>query len=305
MKPITRHPYALQMAGGGIRRGVLVESEGRWGDAAPLPGWSQETCEDVLDWNLGKPMPPSLQWALDCVQNSPSWPLRTSLVPINALLSGPPEEMIKKAVHVFAQGCRCFKIKTSLLDITTLPDFLSRLLDSIGGECRLRIDPNRDWTFDQTLEIAESLAAFPIEYLEEPISNPSQLIALIAQCSVPIALDETLREIQPEEISDYAGAAALVIKPTLLGGVDICRRFSEMGLRIGMKSVVSACYESGMGIYHLGRWAASLESISDAGLDTYSFLETDVLAARLDLSGFVFKADTDPQRYFDELRHAF
>lgn len=305
MKRITRHPYALQMASGGIRRGVLVEAEGRWGDAAPLPGWSQETCDDVLAWNLGKPMPPSLQWAVDCAHTSPNWPLRRSRVPINALLSGAPEEMIKKAVHVFAQGCRCLKIKTSLLEVATLPEFLSRLLDSLGGECRLRIDPNRTWTLDQTLGIAESLAAFPIEYLEEPISNPAQLIELIDGCPVPIALDETLREIQPEEISAYAGAAALVLKPTLLGGVDRCRRFAENGAQAGMKSVISACYESGIGIYHLGRLAASLESISDAGLDTYSFLETDVLATRLDLSGFVFKADTDPQRHFDELRHAF
>jgi len=293
------------MVGGGIRRGVLVESEGRWGDAAPLPGWSQESCDDVLAWNLEKPMPPSLHWALDCAQTSPKWPLWTALVPINALLSGPPEEMVKKAVHVFARGCRCFKIKTSLMDITNLPGFLYRLLDSIGDGCRLRIDSNRAWTFDQTLEITQSLTAFPIEYLEEPISNPSQLIELIARCPVPIALDETLREIQPEEISAYAGAAALVLKPTLLGGEDVCRRFADKGVQVGMKSVVSACYESGMGIYHLGRFAASLESISDAGLDTYSFLETDVLASRLDLSGFVFQADTDPQRYFDELRHAF
>jgi O-succinylbenzoate synthase len=293
------------MAGGGIRRGVLIESEGRWGDAAPLPGWSKETCDDVLAWNVEKPMPPSLQWALDCAQTSSSWPLRTVLVPINALLSGAPEEMLKKAVHVYGQGCRYLKIKTTSLDIATLPEFLRRLMDSVGGGCRFRIDPNRAWTLDQTLEIAESLTAFPIEYLEEPISNPSQLIELIARCPVPIALDETLREIQPEEISAYAGAAALVLKPTLLGGVDVCRRFADKGFQSGMKSVVSACYESGMGIYHLGRLAASLESISDAGLDTYSFLETDVLASRLDLSGFVFQADTDPQRYFDELRHAF
>jgi len=58
-----------------------------------------------------------------------------------------------------------------------------------------------------------------------------------------------------------------------------------------MSSVVSAAYESGVGIYTLGRFAASLRRISAAGLDTYSRLESDVLSSRLDHSGFVFRAD--------------
>jgi hypothetical protein len=68
-----------------------------------------------------------------------------------------------------------------------------------------------------------------------------------------------------------------------------------------MASVVSAAYESGVGIHALGRFAASLPRISSAGLDTYSRLEVDVLMQRLDLSGFVFRAD-QPLPAIDESR---
>ena len=45
--------YALPMTFGGIREGILLRlenSEGAvgWGDAAPLPGWSTETLDDVI-----------------------------------------------------------------------------------------------------------------------------------------------------------------------------------------------------------------------------------------------------------------
>ena len=70
---------------------------------------------------------------------------------------------------------------------------------------------------------------------------------------------------------------------------------------LGMVSVVSAAYESGVGIHALGRFAASLPSISSAGLDTYSRLESDVLVSRLDLSGYIFRAD-QPLPVIDESR---
>jgi O-succinylbenzoate synthase len=57
-----------------------------------------------------------------------------------------------------------------------------------------------------------------------------------------------------------------------------------------MRSIVSAAFESGVGIHALGRFAASLESISAAGLDTYSRLQSDVLSQRLEFPGFVFQA---------------
>ena len=169
------------------------------------------------------------------------------------------------------------------------------------GLCQLRLDPNRSWAFEETLRIAESLRDFPIEYFEEPLADSQRLPELIALSACPIALDETLREISPADLALFQGAAALVLKPTLMGGFEHCREFAREGERLGMTSVVSAAYESGVGIHALGRFAASLPRISAAGLDTYSRLESDVLTNRLDLSGFVFRAD-QPLPDIDESR---
>ena len=86
-----------------------------------------------------------------------------------------------------------------------------------------------------------------------------------------------------------------------MGGFACCREFAREGEKLGMVSVVSAAYESGVGIHALGRFAASLPLISAAGLDTYSRLASDVLVTRLDFSGFIFRAD-QPLPAIDESR---
>jgi o-succinylbenzoate synthase len=234
-------------------------------------------------------VPASLRCAREALVGD--WvPLRKE-VPLNALLDGNADQILAGAVRAYREGCRCLKIKTSRIDSAHLANLVGDITRETEGLCQLRLDPNRSWAFEETLRIAESLGEFPIEYLEEPLAETHRLPELIARSECPIALDETLREISPADLALFQGAAALVLKPTLMGGFEHCREFAREGERLGMISVVSASYESGVGIHALGRFAASLPRISAAGLDTYSRLESDVLSSRLDLSGFVFRAD--------------
>jgi O-succinylbenzoate synthase len=161
-----------------------------------------------------------------------------------------------------------------------------------NGLCRFRIDPNRAWDVDLALRVAEAIKAFPVDYLEEPLRDASLLPELIQQSPVGIALDETLREISPSKLSAFKGASALVLKPTLMGGFKVCMEFAEAGAALGMASVVSASYESGVGIHALGRFALALPCEAAAGLDTYSRLEEDVLCERLNLGDFIFHGDS-------------
>lgn len=301
MNAPSAYLYKLPMAGGGFREGILLRHGTRWGDAAPLPGWSRETLDDVRSCLDGREdwVPASLRCALEALEED--WTSVRSEAPLNALLDGNPTQILAGAIRAFREGCRCLKIKTSGLDSARLPDLLSDVTRETSGRCQLRLDPNRSWSFDETLRLADRLCHFPIEYLEEPLADSSRLPELISRSACPIALDETLREISPTELTQFQGAAAVVLKPTLMGGFARCRDFALEGEKLDMASVVSATYESGVGIHTLGRFTASLPRISAAGLDTYSRLTSDILAARLDLSGFVFHAD-QPLPAIDESR---
>ena len=297
--------YSLPVAGGGIKEGILIRLENSvgavgWGDAAPLPGWSAETLDDVIaairSGESEAQAPSSLVCAIEAARCSLEkygrWTSNCDHLSLNALLDGSFQEMLERAGSAIEKGCRCFKIKVSGISPEDLPSLLGSISALADGQCRFRIDPNRAWEFDATLGVAEMLKEYPVDYFEEPLRDFSMLPDLIKSCPVGIALDETLREISPSELGAFKGASALVLKPTLMGGFKVCRDFAEAGAALGMASVVSACYESGVGIYALGRFSLTLPHSAAAGLDTYSRLEEDVLCERLDLGDFIFHGDS-------------
>jgi len=289
--------YALPLRSGAVRRGVLVRLTGGWGDAAPLEGWSSESFEDVIQWIRRGSERTSAPASMRCALETSDWPVIHEKIPVNALLTGTAEDILAQAHSALVAGCQCLKIKTTELSFEEIPPLLERILAI--APCRFRLDSNRGWSLGETLRLAVEVSGFPIEYFEEPITDPLELPELIDESEIPVALDETLREISPEDLADFEGAAALVLKPTLFGGFGICREFAEAGAALGMASVVSAAFESGVGIHALGRFAASLEKISAAGLDTYSRLQSDILRQRLEFPGFHFRA-TDPLPEVDE-----
>ncbi len=289
MKRESLHPYTLPLAGGRRRAGVLVRLSGNggavgWGDAAPLEGWSGETVDDVLALKDVPSLRAGREAAEAALAGFVDWPVRQSRVPINALLDG--DEMPRRAREAADAGCVCFKVKVAGMGGDQLRRVLDGLCEMEG--VRFRLDPNRSWAFDEALEMSWALKGYPVEYLEEPLAEAERLPRFIEESPLPVALDETLREIEPEGLAGFRGAVALVLKPTLMGGFQRARQFARVGEEHGMVSVVSACFESGVGIYALGRFAASLAKTSAAGLDTYSRLGADVLLSRLRLDGFEF-----------------
>ena len=91
----TFHRYELPLTNGNVRRGLLLQCGGAWGDAAPLQGWSSETCDDLVRYLSNDPnldtIPaslPSLHCAMEGVmasaENFQHWPILHNEVPINA-----------------------------------------------------------------------------------------------------------------------------------------------------------------------------------------------------------------------------
>ncbi|MEI8294546.1 MAG: enolase C-terminal domain-like protein [bacterium] len=296
--------YSLLLTDGRLRKGVLIRLEDAdgavgWGDAAPLDGWSRESFADVeqslqneTPWHE-RPSSVQCAWEAACVSlaefSETAEPI--GALPLNALLVGTFADVLRASQRALERGCHCLKIKTSALVLEELPELLREISRFAANGCRFRLDPNRAWNFDSTLRVAESLRGLPVDYLEEPLCDSSRLPELIKYCPVGIALDETLREVVPQQLAEYEGAVALVLKPTLLGGFRTSAEFARVGLDLGMTPVISACYESGVGIRALGRFALSLPKTAPAGLDTYSRLAEDVLCERLDLGAFIFHGE--------------
>ncbi|MDX1420044.1 MAG: o-succinylbenzoate synthase [Rubricoccaceae bacterium] len=289
-----------------------------WGDAAPLPGFSREflfdvrleldafgsaLCERTLDPRDVTDPDGRLHTALDRVGLKPSaryaldlalWDLAAQAtgrslahalgpepadtVPINGLITEAAPLAFVEAEQLAEAGYGTLKLKVGR----------GALREDVGlvqGVCErcaalaLRLDANRAWTWDEGRLFADEIAGLDVAYVEEPLREASALPRLCEETRLPIALDETLAE--PDGASMLGDwTAAAVLKPTVLGGVAATLRLAAHARRLGARVVLSAAFESGVGMRGVAALAAATGGEA-AGLDPYRRLARDVLAEPL------------------------
>lgn len=293
--PLAR-PLSLGATTISVREGVLIrhaDPNQGWGDAAPLPGFSRETLDQVIkSLRDGEDTRyPSAAFATACIEHSIESPDEFEL-PINALLIGNLAEVIQQSEQVAEQGYQSVKLKVGrsaeIQDDIAKVKQVRRVLRSDQG---LRLDANRAWTFEQAIAFGQGISELEIEYIEEPTDNPAELERFAEITQVPYALDETL--VECDDLEPYPSAVALVVKPTLIGGLERVKSLA----RTGRPLVFSSCFESGIGIRNIARWANHFSAGIPAGLDTYQWLQTDLLTHCFEVvSGCIriHSADVDP-----------
>jgi len=250
------------------REGVLIERDGKWAEASPLPGFSLDSIEDVIGALRGEDVTSkSLQFALSALEE----PVITrAAVPWNYLLVGDRDRVMAGVDRCMESGCRAAKLKVGRGDLQAEIELVKLVRERLPSEVRLRLDANQAWTMDQATMFVDSLQGVDLEYVEEPLQNPQQLEDLFSRTGVRYALDETLS--QHEQIDRWPNAAALICKPTILGGRAAVERLVATGKPI----TFTAAFESGVGVARIVQLAAEFAPDCAAGLDTLDWLEEDL-----------------------------
>lgn len=289
--PLTE-PFLVEGRAIEFREGLMLHAPERehsaWSEAAPLPGWSQETLEDVIEaarggnWNAY----PSLQFAYEVLHDD-----RLPFAPhvhLNGLLQGDPQRVLEQADQFASSSWKTLKLKVGRMSsVAEEARFVVEVAYRLRPDQRLRLDANRSWAWDDAVEFGQTIRQHLscIDYLEEPLQDPTKLERWREATGLDYALDETLRE--TEDLERFSHAAALVIKPTLQG---YSQRAFEKLRAYQIPLVLSGCYESGVGLYHLARLASYWSTAMAHGLDTYRRLGKDVLQARWNLDDGQFHA---------------
>jgi O-succinylbenzoate synthase len=262
------------------REAVIVAVHGDatgLGEAAPLPGMSIDAIDDAVAAvdALSARLPITLETPAhavaiaDRVTAAPAarFALESALLAayaqhtqtsVAALLAhGRPLAELRSAIVVDqpseAGDARCLKIKGDR-DI--------RAIANAAPMARLRIDANRAWPRDEVLSRMMKLANLPIDFVEEPCIDAHELLGWPLPCR--IALDESLVELPPAALERALASpqlAALVLKPTLLGGFSRCLALAALAHRHGVAPIVSHALEGRIG------YAACVELARAVGAD--------------------------------------
>ena len=293
-----------------------------WGEVSPLPGFSHENLEEAAEQSrelassvMGREVAGDwidsdgdLSRELDSMGLAPSarfgfelalWNLcaasrRRSLpelitprpgatVAVSALISGPPDTTLQEARGALSAGYEALKIKVGGRPVEEDVELVRAVKGELGDAVALRLDANRAWSLEEAARFADGTTGLRLEYVEEPLADPTLLPAFARDHGVPVALDESLVGMEPEALEGHSYAPAVVLKPTLLGGISRTMRFAHRASRLGAKSVISSAYETGVGTVALVALAAWVGGEEPAGLDTYRRLAGDVLRPRLGL----------------------
>jgi len=255
-----------------------------YGEASPLPGYSRDSLEQVLvelqllsqrrpsvEEFLYSSVLPSLQFALstalgDLLGKIENKPLRQLLSPeslssvkINQLGESPSSRPLTK-LKVSPGNC---------LEVTEKMDSVS--------ETRFRLDANRTFGFEESINFFKDLSKFNIEYVEEPFKSPTlaQLEEFQSSTGLCVALDESLYlgDCHLESFLSSGAVAALVIKPGFLGSIQKTVEASSLARKLAKKVIFSSGFDFYFGMACNIELAAALSRGEEAGLDTFRYLD--------------------------------
>ncbi|GAB5521608.1 MAG: o-succinylbenzoate synthase [Rhodothermales bacterium] len=270
------------------REGLLVrvgDETGRvgWGEASPLPTFSRETLADVqadlLHWASTGDVPttPSARFALEASLRHLPEEIGHATIQLNGLVVA-GDGAADQAQALVDAGYRAVKLKVGGGALEEDVARVRAVHAALSGRATLRLDANRQWTWDHAVAFVDAVRGCHVEYIEEPLTDPSQLADFAKASGLPVALDESVLEMAPAQLDAHAYAKVIVLKPTFGGGWAWAEAWHKAAAALGIKVVLSAAFESGVGLQHLVAMASQFAGDAvPVGLDTYRWLASDVL----------------------------
>jgi o-succinylbenzoate synthase len=187
---------------------------------------------------------------------------------------------------VVDQGFNCVKVKVGMANSLEAEVVrLEGIRDAVGADVELRADANGAWSARQAIAVLRASRAMGLALIEQPVPREDLegLARVRRDAGVPVAADEAVGSIADARAVLSADAAdALVLKPTVIGGLKPCRRIADEAAAAGVAVIVTSTLESGIAVSAALQLAGTLlESAPACGLATGRLLAADLLRAPL------------------------
>jgi O-succinylbenzoate synthase len=261
-------PMRVRFRGVIVREAALIRGPKGWGEFSPFPEY-----DDVE----------STRWLAAAVEAGwVGWPdpLRAS-IPVNATVPAVPASEVEGILTRY-DGCTTAKVKVAE-EGQRLQDDVDRVAavrDRMGPEARIRVDANGGWTVAEATDALSRLAAYGLEYAEQPCASVEELASLRVALArngidVLVAADESIRKASdPMRVVREEAADVIVVKVAPLGGVQAALDIAQ---ECGLPTVVSSALDTSVGIRVGLALAAALPELPFAcGLSTVELMVGDV-----------------------------
>lgn len=199
---------------------------------------------------------------------------------INALLDGSQEEVVRQAKQLKAEGFMHMKLKVKG-SIHESADKVRAVNDVLEGHALLHLDANQAWELEEAIRFGREIECSAVAYIEEPLKHVYEAPEFYQETMIPVALDESLLKLSFDEFKAMDGVDVLILKPTVLGGIEKTWQMMQRAVALGLNAVVSSSFESGLGLLTLANLAGCTAHDYTAGLDTLKWFRQDLLKEKL------------------------
>lgn len=274
-----KRPAATSRGALSERNTFIIEANGcGLGECCTMPGLLPEPTPAEMDYwchrvaqnqgLAGITAPPPIQFGLECAllaalrPGSPRWDTSFARgetgIPIHHLIwMDSIDAMLAAMQNGIDRGFTCLKMKVGALPFPEELELL-RQAHTAFPQAELRVDANGAFAPAQALSKLEQLAEAGVSSIEQPI-RPGQWNELADICRstpLPVALDEELIGAQPELLLNTVHPQAIVIKPSLHGGLLAAQHWATLAEKAGIGWWVNSALESHVGHTALAEWCA-------------------------------------------------
>lgn len=203
---------------------------------------------------------------------------------INGLVwMGDKAFMMEQVEEKISAGFDTIKIKIGAINFDEELSILASIRERFSPEkITLRVDANGAFSAEEAPVKLAQLAHYQIHSIEQPIKQ-KQVDAMATLCQnspIPIALDEELIG-----ITDYVQKMLMlkkikpqfiILKPTLLGGLQHCREWIEIASRLQIGWWLTSALESNIGLNAIAQFAAEYKNTLPQGLGTGALYHNNI-----------------------------
>ncbi|CAM8957088.1 unnamed protein product [Rhodiola kirilowii] len=216
-----------------------------------------------------------------------------------------PTRMAHAAHLLVEEGFSAIKLKVARRsDPLEDAEVIKEVRNKVGSKIVIRADANRKWSYEEAVQFAHSVKNYNLQFLEEPVQFDGDILRFCEETGLAVALDETLNSIQGNHIDylakfNHPGIAAVVIKPSVVGGFENAALIAKWAQQQGKTAVISSAFESSVGLAAFVQFASYIncqnldirrvtnrETNSSVahGLGTYKWLKEDVTTQALSIN---------------------
>jgi len=191
------------------------------------------------------------------------------------------EKAAAKAQELINKGIKTIKIKTGRDENAggfSLDKNVIEVVRKIAGDdIKIRIDSNGRWDLKSAIKNLNETEIFNIEYAEQPVNSIEDFIDLKRQTNVPLAADESIRDIKSaEEFINKSVVDFIILKPMMIGGLIPTLEIIELAEKNNITPVITSSFESAVGKANAVFAAASVQKKIAHGLSVSQYYESDI-----------------------------